>query len=195
MSNAYRYIQFAAANQFYMLADAVGLDYNRILAGLKQNYPRCRDMPGPGFAAGPCLFKDTLQLAAFADGQFGLGYAAMQTNEGLPGYILNRLKTRYPIKEMTVGLLGMAFKADSDDARTSLSYKLKKLLKFHAKSVLTTDPFVKTDPELQPLDTVIRDSDVLIVCVPHTPYKKLDLQRKPVVDMWNLYTDPSPRVS
>jgi UDP-N-acetyl-D-mannosaminuronic acid dehydrogenase len=54
---------------------------------------------------------------------------------------------------MTVGLLGMAFKAESDDPRFSLSYKLKKILAIRAKSVLTTDPYVESDPALLPLDT------------------------------------------
>ena len=56
---------------------------------------------------------------------------------------------------MTVGLLGMAFKAESDDTRASLSYKLKNALARLARTVLTTDPFVTTDPDLLPLDEVI----------------------------------------
>jgi len=85
-SNAYRYIQFAATNQFYMMVESAGLDYHRLLAGLKEDYPRMRDLPGPGLAAGPCLYKDTLQLAAFSNHQFSLGYSAIQVNEGLPGF-------------------------------------------------------------------------------------------------------------
>ena len=49
----------------------------------------------------------------------------------------------------------MAFKAESDDIRASLSYKFKKVLSGQAHAVLTTDPFVTTDPELRPLDEVI----------------------------------------
>ena len=186
-SNAYRYIQFAATNQFYMMVEAAGLDYHRLLAGLKEDYPRMRDLPGPGLAAGPCLYKDTLQLAAFSSHQFSLGYAAIQSNEGLPAFLLSQLEERYNLREMTVGLLGMAFKKDSDDTRSSLSYKIKKLLRHKAKRVLTTDPFVTTDPELRPVDEVVAGSDVLVVCVPHTGYRQLDLTGKTVVDIWNLY--------
>ena len=186
ISNAYRYIQFAATNQFYMMVASAGLDYHRLLEGLKQDYPRARDLPGPGLAAGPCLYKDTLQLAASSNNQFGLGYSAIQINEGLPAFLLNRLAAEYQLGEMTVGLLGMAFKSDSDDIRSSLSYKLKKLLGFHARQVLTTDPFVNQDPELIPLDEVISRSDLLIVCVPHSAYRGLDLRGKPVLDIWNL---------
>lgn len=186
-SNAYRYIQFAAANQFYMMVEAEGLDYARLLAGLKEDYPRMRDLPGPGLAAGPCLYKDTLQLAAFTNNQFGLGYSAIQVNEGLPSFLVEELRSRYPLGEMVVGLLGMAFKADSDDVRSSLSYKLKKTLRFRAKDVLTTDPLVRTDPELLPIGEVIERSDLLILCVPHSEYRGRDLGGKPVVDLWGLF--------
>jgi UDP-N-acetyl-D-mannosaminuronic acid dehydrogenase len=185
ISNAYRYIQFAATNQFYMMVEAAGLDYHRLLEGLKHDYPRARDLPGPGFAAGPCLYKDTLQLAAF-NSQFGLGYSAIQINEGLPAFLLSQLSQRHRLEEMTVGLLGMAFKSDSDDIRSSLSYKLKKLLRFQARQVLSTDPFVSNDPDLIPQDELISRSDLLILCVPHSAYRDLDLQGTPVVDIWNL---------
>jgi UDP-N-acetyl-D-mannosaminuronic acid dehydrogenase len=189
-SNAYRYIQFAATNQFYMMVTAAGLDYHRLLEGLKADYPRMRDLPGPGLSAGPCLYKDTLQLAAFSNNQFALGYAALQVNEGLPQFLVGQLAQKHPLQEMTVGLLGMAFKAESDDIRSSLSYKLKKLLQFHARNVLTTDPYVKDDPELRPLDYVIAKSDALIVCVPHQPYKTLDFGDQLVVDIWALQRHP-----
>ena len=52
-SNAYRYIQFATANQFYMIANAAGVDYSRVLEGMKKDYPRARDIPPAGLRGGP----------------------------------------------------------------------------------------------------------------------------------------------
>jgi UDP-N-acetyl-D-mannosaminuronic acid dehydrogenase len=185
--NAYRYMQFAIANQFYMLTNAAGLSYARIRQGLMEDYPRMRDLPGAGFAAGPCLYKDTLQLVAFSENQMGLGLSAIQVNEGMPAYIVSRLKEKYPLKRITVGLLGMSFKAESDDARSSLSYKLKKLLALHAKEVLTTDPFVAGDPNLLPLREVVRRSDILVLSPPHSIYAKADLRGKKVYDIWSFF--------
>jgi hypothetical protein len=125
-NNAYRYIEFAAANQFYLIARAAGLDYRNIYDAMKCNYPRAGGIPTPGFAAGPSLIKDTAQLAAFAQNQFSLGNAAMLVNAGLVLHICDDLRQRYNLTRMTVGLLGMAFKADIDDTRASLSYKFKK---------------------------------------------------------------------
>ncbi len=187
--NAYRYIQFAAANQLFMVTTEAGVDFNRITRRLKEHYPRMRDFPNAGFTAGPCLFKDTMQLAAFAQNQFTLGHAAMQVNEGLVLWMVNELARRYPLEKMTVGLLGMAFKADIDDNRASLSYKFKKAIHFKCRKVLTTDPHVTTDPDLVPTEELIERSDLLILCVPHRAFANLDTLNKPLVDIWGFLGD------
>ncbi|HMF21834.1 MAG TPA: nucleotide sugar dehydrogenase [Pseudolabrys sp.] len=183
-NNAYRYIEFATSNQFYMIAKSAGADYQAIMRAMKHNYPRAKSFPGPGFSAGPCLFKDTMQLAAYAHNQFGLGQAAMQVNEGLVLQLVDDLKRTFDISRMTVGLLGMAFKAEVDDTRASLSYKLKRALEMYAREVLTTDPFVTSDPAVLSLDEVIARSDILILCTPHSAYAEADLKGKPVADVW-----------
>src|SRR4051812_8548601 len=185
-TNAYRYIGFAITNQFYLIAKAAGLDYNMILQAMKHDYPRAAYIPTPGFAAGPCLVKDTMQLLAFARNEFALGNAAIMVNEGLPLHIIGELRRSHDLSRMTIGLLGMAFKAESDDPRASLSYKFKKALAGIARDVVTTDPFVATDPELLPLDEVIAKSDLLILCTPHAAYRTADLRGKPVVDVWGM---------
>jgi UDP-N-acetyl-D-mannosaminuronic acid dehydrogenase len=190
-NNAYRYIEFAATNEFYLIAKSAGLDYQRVLNAMKHNYPRAKSIPRPGYAAGPCLVKDTMQLTAFARNQFGLGHAALLINEGLALHVIDDLKRRYDLAKMTVGLLGMAFKAEIDDTRASLSYKFKKVLVGQTRAVLTTDPFVTTDSELKPLDEVIAKSDLLILCTPHAAYKQADLKGKPVLDVWGHLSGPN----
>jgi UDP-N-acetyl-D-mannosaminuronic acid dehydrogenase len=190
--NAYRYVQFAASNQFFMMAHRAGCDYSRIVAGIKEDYPRMAGFPGAGFTAGPCLLKDTLQLAAGSNHQFALGHAAIQVNEGLPAFVVEDIQRRFPLSEMTVGILGMAFKAGSDDVRSSLSYKLKKLLRLYAKAVLTTDPFVANDPELRPVEQVVAESDLLVIATPHPTYASLETGGTPVVDIWRLLPVSAP---
>jgi UDP-N-acetyl-D-mannosaminuronic acid dehydrogenase len=182
--NAYRYIEFAITNEFYLIAKSAGLDYHRILRAMKHNYPRAKNIPRPGFAAGPCLVKDTMQLLAFASNEFGLGNNAILVNEGLVLHVIAALRQNYDLSKMTVGLLGMAFKAEIDDTRSSLSYKFKKALSGQCREVLTSDPYVTTDPDLLPLDEVIARSDLLILCTPHSCYKSVDLKGKPVADVW-----------
>ncbi len=185
LTNTWRYLKFAIANQFFQIADAAGLDYDRILHAIRHNYPRARDLPAPGFAAGPCLLKDTMQLAAFSTDHFPIGHAAMTINEGLPGYIVDTLERRGLLKGRTVGVLGMAFKGESDDPRTSLSYKFPKLLHFKGARVLTTDPYVP-DSKLTPLDEVLEKADLFIIGAPHNVYRDVDFKGKPVVDIWGV---------
>ena len=184
-TNTWRYIKFATANQLYMMANDQGLDFERIRQGLALDYPRAADMPGAGFAAGPCLFKDTLQLAAYNNNNFALGHTAMTINEGLPLYVVHRLQQRFDLAQLTVGILGMAFKAGSDDTRSSLSYKLKHILAFKAAAVLCTDPYVTVDPDLRPLEEVLAAADLLVIGAPHPEYAGL-VTGKPVADIWNL---------
>jgi UDP-N-acetyl-D-mannosaminuronic acid dehydrogenase len=184
-TNTWRYIKFAISNQLYMMANDRGLDFERIRQGLALDYPRAADMPGAGFTAGPCLFKDTMQLAAFNNNNFALGHTAMAINEGLPLYLVARLEQRFDLSSMTVGILGMAFKAGSDDIRSSLSYKLKRLLAFKADRVLCTDPYVTTDPDLTPLAGVLAQADLMIIAAPHPEYAGLRTS-KPVADIWNV---------
>jgi len=183
-TNTWRYMKFAVANQFFMIADQAGLDYTNVLRAIREDYPRAQDLPGPGFAAGPCLFKDAMQLAAFTSDHFPMGQAAMQVNEGLPAYIVAALERRYGgLKDKTIGILGMAFKAESDDTRASLSYKLRKLLSWSGARVLGTDPYVD-DPRLVSLECVLEESDVLVLGAPHKAYRGLEIGGKDVVDVW-----------
>jgi UDP-N-acetyl-D-mannosaminuronic acid dehydrogenase len=172
-TNTWRYIKFAAVNQFYMIANEHDVDFERVRQAITFDYPRAQDMPGAGFAAGPCLFKDTMQLAAFNDNNFVLGHASMLVNEGLPLYLVSRIERSYDLTSMTVGILGMSFKAESDDIRSSLSYKLRRLLRYKAKAVVCHDPFVSTDPDLLPLDVVLDRADLLVIGAPHKAYRTL----------------------
>ncbi len=192
MTNAWRYIQFATVNQFYMIASQHGLDFDRILHGCRYHYPRMEGMPGPGFAAGPCLVKDTMQLAAFSRNTFVLGHSAMLVNEGLPAHLVSLAKRAIDLPNANAGILGMAFKAEIDDPRDSLSYKLRKLLTLEAAKVLCTDPYV-LDSSLVPLERVVEESDILFVATPHRAYRELQLPAgKTVIDVWNCLPSRQP---
>lgn len=186
MTNAWRYIQFATVNQFYMIATQHGLDFDRILHGCRHNYPRMQGMPGPGLTAGPCLVKDTMQLAAFSQNNFVLGHAAMLVNEGLPNHLLKLAKDRFDLSAAPSGILGMAFKAESDDRRDSLSYKLRKLLMLESPSVLCSDPYVP-DPTFVSPERVLQECGVVFIGAPHRTYASLQIpQSLPVIDVWGV---------
>ena len=185
-SNSFRYIQFSVANQFYTLATKLGLDYERIRKALIEGYDRAGTLASAGFSAGPCLLKDTMHLVAFDNANFPLGNAAMIINEGLPNTIVESLKKKHDLNKKKVGILGMAFKAEVDDIRDSLSFKLRKLLKFHGAEVFCSDEFAK-DPRFVSKEELIKNSDIIIVGAPHSAYKELQISGDiDVVDLWGI---------
>jgi UDP-N-acetyl-D-mannosaminuronic acid dehydrogenase len=186
-SNSWRYMNFAISNQFYMLAETYGLDFQRIYGAVTHRYPRMRSFAKAGFAAGPCLLKDTLQLSAFSGNNFFLGHAAMLVNEGLPNFIVGQLRQQGKLRDKVVAVLGMAFKSESDDKRESLSYKLRKLLMVEAREVLCTDPYV-VDEKLVPLQEALERADVIVLGAPHSIYRDLEVSEdKALVDVWGFW--------
>lgn len=181
--NAWRYITFAVANQLYAVCAENGIDYYSIWNAITEGYPRMKSLPKAGFAAGPCLLKDTMQLASFFPNYFPLGQAAMLVNESLPTILVRQLQERFDLPKVTVGILGMAFKGDNDDIRESLAFKLRKLLRIESRQVLCTDPFVQGE-NILPLEEVLEKAQVLVIAAPHTVYKTLR-PTQAVLDPWN----------
>lgn len=184
MLNTWRYLEFAIANQFYMMVEDKGLDFYKIFEAMKEDYPRAKNYCKPGLAAGPCLFKDTMQLSAFYRNQFFLGQSAMLVNEGLPNFLVSQLEKKLgSLKNKKIALLGMTFKANNDDIRESLSFKIKKELEFKLADVLPSDPYLK---DTYKLEDALSECDAVILGVPHNEYLNLKFE-KPYVDCWNVW--------
>ncbi len=187
MTNTWRYISFAVANQFYMIANENDVDFNNVYSAMTTDYPRMKSFPTAGLAAGPCLIKDTMQLLNFANNRFPLGEAARQINEGLPRFIVNQIKKTSDLEKMTVGILGMAFKGNSDDPRQSLSYRLMKILETEAGAVLCNDPYIK-DPRFVKIEDIVDKADLVIIAAPHDDYKDVKFNNDiTLFDIWNMY--------
>lgn len=188
MTNSWRYLDFAIANQFYMMANDSGIDFDNVYKAMTSDYPRAKNFAKPGLAAGPCLFKDTMQLASFYHNNFFLGHAAMLVNEGLPDHLVKNLKQKMggSLINKKIALLGMTFKANNDDTRNSLSFKLKKLLEIEMATVLPSDPYL---PQTYPLQQALDEADGVILGVPHDEFLNIDIQ-VPFVDCWGVWKKP-----
>lgn len=187
--NTYRYINFAIANQFYVISRKFGADFARVRQAMTTDYPRMKGFPGAGFAGGPCLLKDTMQLAAFNHNDFVLGQAAMMINEGLPTFLVESAKSQCDLSSSTVAILGMAFKGNNDDPRDSLAYKLRKVLTFESRKVLCTDPYID-DPSFVSLETALEEADVVFIGACHEEYRHLAIS-KPLIDVFNFLERPA----
>jgi UDP-N-acetyl-D-mannosaminuronic acid dehydrogenase len=189
-SNMYRYINFAIANEFAMIAMQNGRQIHEITRLVNEDYKR-GGLAGPGFAAGPCLYKDGFFLVnkiPFNE----LISASWRINENLPLYLLDEIKRITDLKGKKVALLGMSFKKNIDDTRNSLSFKLKNALLIESCRLTVHDPFVeefKGD-----LIDAVKGADVLIIAVNHDDYRILDTEMLKrhmspegvVCDIWNM---------
>lgn len=186
-SNTWRYVQFAATNQFYMISHDLGEDYSDIRDLMMENYPRMEGLPSAGFAAGPCLLKDTMQLANLSRNANFMAQAAMNINERMPEYVIDLIKREHNLLNVKVGILGMAFKANIDDTRDSLSFKLKKLLNFEGADVYCSDEFVH-DPKFISKQELINNCKIIVIGVPHQAYKTIDFPDSVVlIDIWSMH--------
>lgn len=188
-ANTYRYINFAVSNQLYLIARKFDADFGRIHAAVTHKYPRLAGFPKAGFAGGPCLLKDTMQLAGFNHNSFPIGQAAMMVNEGLPSALVGLVKQTRDLSKDRAAILGMAFKGNCDDPRDSLSYKLRKVLTLECREVLCTDPYI-TDPSFVSLEVALAEADIVFVGACHAEYRNLR-PRQQVVDVFDFLPKPA----
>ena len=188
-ANSYRYIQFGIANEFFEICKSNDINWENVWNALTSDYPRAANLPKPGFAAGPCLVKDTHQLNYYYQNNFELGKSALQVNENLPDFLVLQMKKRFNLKNLTIGILGMTFKGNVDDFRDSLSFKLLESLKKVAKNVICADALIQKD-FFVPENQILEDSDVIIIATPHDQYREI-ITEKPIIDIWRITQNTS----
>ena len=185
-SNANRYVNFSIANQLYMICKENDLNFDKVRKIMRDGYERNANLPTAGFTAGPCLLKDTMQLSSFYKNKFSLGHTAMKINENIPKFLVSDLQKKYNLKSKVIGILGLAFKAETDDTRDSLSLKLVKYLKKKKLKVLQSDEYYKSANCITKKN-LIKKSDIIIIAAPHEKYKKIKFPKnKIVVDIWGI---------
>jgi UDP-N-acetyl-D-mannosaminuronic acid dehydrogenase len=187
-ANVYRYIGFALSNEFAVWAEMYEENASDIIDASNFEYSRS-NIPKPGFAGGPCLSKDGLFLdnnTTFSS----IVSTAWKVNESIPQHVVNKIKeSAGNIFGVKIGVLGISFKAGSDDLRNSPSQKLIDLLKATGAQVKTHDPFVN---ETLSLSEVLEDSEIIIIATNHNEFKNLadeinKSKAKLIYDVWGMY--------
>jgi UDP-N-acetyl-D-mannosaminuronic acid dehydrogenase len=186
-SNAWRYINFSISNEFYMACENFGIKFDRLRKIMIDGYERNKNIPTAGFAAGPCLYKDTMQLNLFLKQSFSLGKVSTKINQKLPYFIYKKLLNKFKnnLKYKKIGILGITFKADIDDIRDSLALKLFNLLKRKKLKVFFSDNFNLTLKKNLNQKKLILKSDIIIIGAPHKVYKTIKIPKnKYLIDIW-----------
>jgi UDP-N-acetyl-D-mannosaminuronic acid dehydrogenase len=187
-TNIYRYVNFAIANEFAIWSERYGEDAHEIVRIANDGYERSK-IPIPGFAGGPCLGKDCFLLDNNTT-YSSIISTAWKLNEGVPQHVAQSLMQELgPLYKVHVSVLGLAFKADSDDTRLSPSVKLVDILRAYAAEVLVHDPHVKGT---ESLERVLVNPDAVILATNHSAFRNIaeridESGCKIFYDVWGVY--------
>lgn len=194
-TNMYRYINFAIANEFMVLANAYNKDIYEIVNLVNYKYKR-GGLSIPGLTGGPCLFKDGFFLIndlPFID----LISTSWKINESIPLFLIKQIRGRMKLKGKKCVILGLAFKAEIDDIRESLSFKVRKALLREGADIILHDPYVKKYANQVIEDDVynaVRGADLIFIATNHKEYKQLEVKKIKnlvkkncmICDVWNV---------
>ena len=181
LENSFRNINIAFVNEIAMSFDRLGIDVKDVISGaatkpfaFMAHYPSC----GVG---GHCIPVDPHYLIERAkESGFNHGFLkhAIETNEAMPAYTVERLQDalnekRMAMKDTVIGVLGLSYKANIGDMRGSPSLIIIEHLKAHKCKVETFDPHVKNLPTMKTLDAILKKAQALIVATDHKEFKEL----------------------
>lgn len=198
-NNILRYVHFALANQFALIADEFGANIHETRRLANHGYPRSF-LAAPGMTAGTCLRKDFGMLNEWSPYPDML-LSAWKMNEYMPSFLVKHLMQRTQIHDRTVAVLGFSFKADTDDLRDSLAPKLWRYVNRQLPTQIRVSDHNLPDPVPEPsvgsprnwpLDEALEGADVVFIATNHTGYHEA-LQRLAVTspdtwvaDIWNV---------
>ncbi len=192
-TNILRYATFALPNLLMMDCEQYDANVFEVIDLINKDYPR-GGIAQPGFTAGTCLRKDF----AFSEERSnapGMLLAVSRVNESVPLFLVEGAKRRLgSLSGKKVCVLGLAFKAGTDDERDSLAHKLVRLLERELADIAIHDPWVSTPT--QTFDEAVLDADIVVIAANHPEFRELqtlraiaDSARRDalVIDPWNCW--------
>ncbi len=166
-ANIIRYTHFALPNLLMMDCERYGANVFEVIDLINRDYPR-GGIAQPGFTAGTCLRKD-FTFSEERSAAPGMLLAVSRVNESVPLFLLEGAKRRLgSLANRRIAVLGLAFKADTDDERDSLAHKLIRLLERELADVVVHDPHVATPTA--PLVEALEGAEVVMVAANHSEF-------------------------
>jgi UDP-N-acetyl-D-mannosaminuronic acid dehydrogenase len=167
-ANILRYTHFALPNLLMMDCERVGANVFEVIDLINRDYPR-GGIAQPGLTAGTCLRKD-FTFSEERSAAPGMLLAVSRVNESVPLFLLEGVKRRLgALANRKIAVLGLAFKADTDDERDSLSHKLIRLLERELSDVVVHDPRVTT-PTVT-LEEALEGAEAVVVATNHSDFR------------------------
>lgn len=190
-SNSYLATKISFINEIANLCERVGADVHVVAKGmgLDQRIGPKFLHPGPGYG-GSCLPKDTTALLKMAEEhgvKLGIVEAAVEANERQRVLMIEKIKNNFgkDLKGITLAVLGLSFKPNTDDIRDAPSLSIIKGLISSGAKIKAYDPVSmqevkKIFPDVKyckdPYDA-IDGSDAVIIITEWNQFRNLDLQR------------------
>jgi UDP-N-acetyl-D-mannosaminuronic acid dehydrogenase len=167
-ANILRYATFALPNLLMMDCERYGANVFEVIDLVNRDYPR-GGLAQPGLTAGTCLRKD-FTFSEERSNAPGMLLAVSRVNESVPLFLVEGMRRRLgSLSDRKIAVLGLAFKADTDDERDSLAHKLVRLLERELADVAIHDPHVPTPTA--PLEQVLQDADAVVVAADHSEFR------------------------
>jgi UDP-N-acetyl-D-mannosaminuronic acid dehydrogenase len=168
-TNILRYTNFALPNLLMMDCERYSANVFEVIDLINRDYPR-GGIAQPGLTAGTCLRKD-FTFSEERSPAPGMLLAVSRVNESVPLFLVEGIKRRLgSLADRRVAVLGLAFKADTDDERDSLSHKLIRLLERELADVAVHDPRVPTPTAS--LEEALAGAEVVIVAANHAEFRE-----------------------
>jgi UDP-N-acetyl-D-mannosaminuronic acid dehydrogenase len=169
-TNILRYANFALPNLLMMDCERCAANVFEVIDLINRDYPR-GGIAQPGFTAGTCLRKD-FTFSEERSAAPGMLLAVSRVNESVPLFLLEGAKRRLgSLANRKVAVLGLAFKADTDDERDSLAHKLIRLLERELADVAVHDPHVAT-PTVS-FEEALDGAEVVVIAANHSEFRDL----------------------
>lgn len=182
--NSWRYAQFAFANEVARLCESTNVSFAKIRSAILDRYPRGQGLMAPGFAGGPCLRKDTLQLIAGTHADSSLFREVIKSHEDAVSRVESTVLDHLGPGRGVVVQLGLAFKPGSDDIRGSVALDLARRISKRVERFYVVDPHVRLSHEFNmlTLDEAFEIADVVVVGTRHPEFvgKKFNV---PLIDL------------
>lgn len=193
-NNASRYVDFAVANYFAIIANDYKQNINELITMANKEYPRGH-IYSPGFTAGTCLRKDFGMINERFPGT-DLLLSAWKINEYMPFHLVETVTRQTSLYGKNVAILGYTFKKNSDDTRDTLVLKLIHYVERKVpSSIIVSEPHVSDGmiegyPN-QSLEECLPCVDIIFIAVNHDCFSDarrifgLAKEGAWIVDLWN----------
>ena len=183
--NAYRDVNIAFANELSMICGNQDINVWEMIQ-LANRHPRVNILnPGPG-VGGHCIAIDPWFIVSADPDNARLIRTAREVNDNKPDYVINKVKLAADrFKNPVIACLGLAFKADIDDLRSSPALQVvERLAELALGELLIVEPNVsELPPSLSKngtwaaLESAVDQADIILLLVDHKQFKRMSMEK------------------